>query len=122
MKRRGRDDRVERYGWRWPLLECPDDDRDVREAGQFSTCNGREVRPQLDCRDLELPFRQRQRRLARSAPDLQHASAGTETGEVGQIIEQRGRVTRPGAVVELSRLIEYCPEWLTGALRHGPRA
>ena len=61
---------------RRPRLEVGIDDVDLGEAFELRVCEGGERWAELDARQAEAPFRQRNRRLARAASDLEDARAG----------------------------------------------
>jgi hypothetical protein len=102
------DDAVEGSSRRLPRLERRADDLDRREPGELPAREGGEPIAELDADDLEAALGERNRRLARTAADLdQPCARGQPRGEV---VEQRRRADRPRPVVQLRRLVECLAE------------
>jgi hypothetical protein len=101
-----------------PLLERGGDDLDAGEAGKVPPGDRRQVRAKLHGDDLAAPLGQGQGRLPGSRPDLQHPGSRSDPRQLGQVAEQRRRISRPHPVVQLGSLIEGRPEQLPILLGH----
>jgi hypothetical protein len=113
---RGREHQADRL-IRAPVLEPFLDHLDV-EPGQVPARRGGQFGAQLHARDPEPSPGQRQRRLARGAPDLQQPVTWRQPGQDDQVIEQRLGIVGPDPVVALGCLVKRRPQPL--ALSIGP--
>jgi hypothetical protein len=118
VERRERDDGVEVRARRSQGLEVGIDHLDARERGQLAPRNGRELSSQFHRGDPVAALRERDRRLASAAADLQDARRIREGRERGKVVEERCRIARTGAVVQLGDLLECRPQILPGVARH----
>ena len=75
-----------------------------------------EVRPELHRDHGAAAFGEGHGRLPRAAPDLQHATPGTDAGQREQVVEERIGVARARAVVELGVFVEDRSQ----VVGHGP--
>ena len=126
VPRGGGDDRVvRRRVGRPPRLEVRLDDLDVGEPGQIAAGGGREGGPELDAGELQAAGRERARRLARGAADLEHPIALGEAGAAAELVKEGPRVLGPRPVVPVGGRVEGRPQRLA-LVGHGwilvPRA
>jgi hypothetical protein len=110
VKRREGDDRVERAAARLPGLELRSHDLDGGKRRQLPAGDLGERRAQLDSDDLEPSLGERQRRLPRPGPDLEHASAVPEGPERDEVVEDLARIAGSRPVVELRDVLERRPQ------------
>jgi hypothetical protein len=106
---RGQDD-VERLGRQGPVLERGGDDLDLGEAGEVASGEGGKLRAELHRDDLAATLGQRHGGLPGPGADLQHPAARPDPGQLGQVVEERRRVARPGPVVQVGGLVEGRPQ------------
>jgi hypothetical protein len=92
-----------------PVLEPPLDHLDV-EPGQVPAGRRGELGAQFHAGDAESPPGQRQRSLARGAPDLQQPIPGLQPGQRNKIVVQRFGIVGPDSVVDLGRLVKRLPQ------------
>jgi hypothetical protein len=110
--------KVERLAGERPVLERRRDHLDRREAGEVPAGDGGQVLSELDRHDPATAFGQRHRRLPRPGTDLQHPDARPHPRQLGQVVEQRRRIARSSAVVQLGRLVERRPSPITFGRAH----
>src|SRR5207302_1984505 len=94
-------DRVVVGARRPPGLEVGVEDLDPGKEGEPLARHRRERRAELDARDAEAAARKRERRLPGAAPDLDDARAHLQPGEFDEIVEERVRIRRTRAVVQI---------------------
>jgi hypothetical protein len=113
-------DERETAGLAFPLLKCgavnlgqPPIEVAARKRGQ--------VRAELNAHDPKATVKQRQRRRAGSAADLQQSIPRLQLGKLDEVIEQRSRVGRPRALVERGGGIKRAAQQLP-RVTHGVNA
>ena len=97
---RRRDDQIERHGIRrTPRFERRVHHLDIRILGEGGPRAGHEPGPELDARDSKPTVGERSRRLAGSAPDLEHAIAAPHARVTYEIVEELHRIVGPSPFV-----------------------
>ena len=94
MEGRSREHQVEALSWQRPVFEGADTHLDRAKSRQVAARNGRQRVAELDSDHLAAAPRERQRGLARAAPDFQHARARAEMGKRDEVVEERAGVDR----------------------------
>ena len=101
-----RDECVVAGPWWRPGLEIGHDDLDAGEERQLPLSRRGERRPQFDAGDAQAAAGQRKRRFARATADLDDARSGLQAGDREEIVEQRVRIRRPRALIQLRHPVE----------------
>jgi hypothetical protein len=108
VPRRGREHQADRFA-RPPVLEPFRYHFDI-EPSQVPAGDRGELAAQLQAGDTEPAPGQRQRGLARGAPDFQQPVPGRQPGQRDQVLEQGLGVIGPDPVVDPGRLVKRLPE------------
>ncbi len=106
MEGRGREHQVEALSRQRPVFEGADTHFDRAKSGQVAARHGRQRIAELDSDHLAATLGERQRGLARAAPDFKHARAWPELSEGDEVVEQRAGVAGACASVALGLGIE----------------
>jgi SET family sugar efflux transporter-like MFS transporter len=108
VKRRPRDDQVERGVRRVQILEGHRLERDSR-PGQATLGDRDHERADVDGRYPETPGREGNGQLSRSAPDVEDGVADTGSGGGDDEVDKVIRVSRPRVLVKVGHAIEQFP-------------